>query len=250
MGILDEVDMGANRLEAGLLLREAILLSGLLYSAEAWSNVTEKQLARLEVVDTTLLKKLAGGHSKSATEFVHLETGTWKLRHHLTYLRLLYHHHILTREDSETIKKIYLKKKEESANGDWIKLLEKDFLFIECEMDEETIAATPKETYKKNIKNMINKSAFKYFMQIKETHSKLDQLEYTELKIQPYLKSLAINNKEKELLFNIRSKSHHSKDNFRKLYRNNLNCSFTNRRSNTHIHRLHKIRKNQHPCCV
>ena len=92
-------------------------------------------------------------------------------------------------------------------------------------MDEETIAATPKETYKKNIKNMINKSAFKYFMQIKETHSKLDQLEYTELKIQPYLKSLAINNKEKELLFNIRSKSHHSKDNFRKLYRNNLNCS-------------------------
>ena len=52
MGILEEVDMGANRLEAGLLLREAILVSGLLYSAEALSNLTDKQIARLEVVDT------------------------------------------------------------------------------------------------------------------------------------------------------------------------------------------------------
>ena len=60
MGILEEVDMGANQVEAGLLLREAILLSGLLYSAKAWSNISEKQLARLEIVDTAQLKKVAG----------------------------------------------------------------------------------------------------------------------------------------------------------------------------------------------
>ena len=62
-----------------------------------------------------------------------METGTWKLRHHLTYQRLLYHHHILTREDGETIKKVYMKQKEESFKGDWFKLLEKDFKLLEIE---------------------------------------------------------------------------------------------------------------------
>ena len=51
MGILDEVDMGANRVEAGLMLRQSNLVSSLMYSAEAWSDVTDKQVARIEVVD-------------------------------------------------------------------------------------------------------------------------------------------------------------------------------------------------------
>ena len=102
MGILGAVDMGCNRLEAGLLLRQSILINSLLYSAEAWSGVTEKQLARLESVDTALLTQLTGGHSKSALEFNHLETGTLKIRHILSYRRLMFHHNILTRDNNET----------------------------------------------------------------------------------------------------------------------------------------------------
>ena len=55
MAILGEVDMGSNRLEAGLLLRESILVNSLLFTAEAWSALSDKQLARLEVVDTSLI---------------------------------------------------------------------------------------------------------------------------------------------------------------------------------------------------
>ena len=55
MGILREVDMGVHRLEVGLLLRKAILISSMLFTSEAWSGLTEKQLARLEVVDSILL---------------------------------------------------------------------------------------------------------------------------------------------------------------------------------------------------
>ena len=95
MGILEEVDMGANRLEAGLLLRQSILVNSLLYSSEAWSGVTDKQLARIEVVVSALLCKLTGEHTKCASEFNHLETGTWKLRHIISYQRLMYHHPIL-----------------------------------------------------------------------------------------------------------------------------------------------------------
>ena len=86
MGILSEVDMGVHQLEAGLRLHEAILISSLLYFAEAWSGVTDRHMSRLEVVVSALLKRLTGSHSKCPSKFHHLETGTWKLRHHLIYL--------------------------------------------------------------------------------------------------------------------------------------------------------------------
>ena len=95
------------------------------FLAETWSEVTEKHLARLEVVDNSLLVRLTGGHSKCASEYNYLETGSFKLRHHLTYLRLLYHHHILTRDKNETISKIYYKQKEENTKCDWFQSLKK-----------------------------------------------------------------------------------------------------------------------------
>ena len=188
LGILSEVDMGVHKLEAGLMLRQAILISSLLYSAEAWSGVTDKQLSRLEVVDSSLLRRLTGGHVKCPVEFIHPETKTWKLRHHLTYLRLIYNHHILNREKGETIHKIYLKQKEEAIKGDWIQLLQKDFEFICVEQNDEEIVKYSKSDYKDKIKELINKAAFKMFLNLKNTHTKLDDVSYSKFERQPYLK--------------------------------------------------------------
>ena len=62
-GILSEVDMGIHKLEVDLLLRDALSINSMLFTTEAWSGITEKQLTRMEVVDTSLLQKLTGGHS-------------------------------------------------------------------------------------------------------------------------------------------------------------------------------------------
>ena len=224
LGILSEFQMGDHKLEAGLLMREAILISGLLYSAETWSGVSERQISRLEVVDNALLVRLTGGHSKCASEYNHLETRTVKLRHHLTYLRLLYHHHILTRDKNETISKIYYKQKEENCKGDWFQSLKKDFEFIKRDMDESKIADTPKSLYKKEIWSLVRKSAFEYLMKLKSTHTKLDKVTYTQLKLQAYLTSSLITQKQKELLYLMRANCYNVKCNFKKLYRNNLAC--------------------------
>ena len=58
LGILEEVTLGQHRVEVGLMLRQAILINSLLFSAEAWSGVTDKLLSRLEVVDNALLCRL------------------------------------------------------------------------------------------------------------------------------------------------------------------------------------------------
>ena len=107
-------------------------------------------------------------------------------------------------------------KKEGCVKGDWYQLLENDFKFIGIEMDENLIAATQKDQYKKEMKHLINIAAFKYFTQLKETHKKIKDLQYEKLSIQPYLVSKVFTKNEKELLYVLRSKCHRSKFNFKK----------------------------------
>ena len=78
-GILSEVDLGSHRVEVGLILGKAILVNSLLFTAETWSGVKEADLVRLEQVDQALLRSLVAGHSKCASEFAYLETGSLKL---------------------------------------------------------------------------------------------------------------------------------------------------------------------------
>ena len=110
------------------------------------------------------------------------------LRHLLTINRLMYHQHLLTRSSSETIKKIYMKQKQDCVKGDWFQLLKKDFMFIGVEMDEQDIIATPKNIYKEKIKKLVTKAAFQEYLRQKEGKKKLDEKKYESFSIQPYLK--------------------------------------------------------------
>ena len=226
MGIIGEVEMGSHRMEVGLLLRKAILTSSLLFSAEAWSAVTDAEIHRLEQVDTALLKSLVQGHSKTAVIFHHLETGTLKLRHILMKNRLLYHHHIVSRDDTETIKKIYNKQKQGYIKGDWYELLLKDFKFIGIELNESEIKMTGKQQYKKKIKELINKAAFIEYSKEKSDKFKLNQLQYKKLQLQPYLAKSGLSNKEINLLYSLQSRSHPAKSNYKKIHNNHLLCIF------------------------
>ena len=68
-------------------------------------------------------------------------------------------------------------------------------------------------------------TAFKYFLQQKETHKKLDQVQYKELQVQTYLRSVVLSNKEKKLLYLLRSRCYDVKSNF-SLHKNNAQCRY------------------------
>ena len=72
----------------------------------------------------------------------------------------------------------------------------------------------------------MNKAAFKYFLKIKEGHTKLNETIYTEFVLQPYLTTKLLNKSEKKLLYLLRSKCHSAKNNFRKLHKSSVQCIF------------------------
>ena len=90
--------------------------------------------------------------------------------------RIMYHHHILTRGEKETIQKIYFKQKEDTLKEDWYGLLKKDFEFIGEEIDEKKIASIPKSDYRARIKKLVENAAFKYMNPLKNCLSKIKDI--------------------------------------------------------------------------
>ena len=84
-------------------------------------------------------------------------------------------------------------------------------------------------------------AAFNYLMSKKETHSKLDNLQNSELKLQPYLSSDGLFKEDAQLLFKLRTRMANFKLNF-KNGSNDLNCLYCfNEDDQSHILICHVI---------
>ena len=66
--------------------------------------------------------------------------------------------------------------------------------------------------------------AIKYLTTLKNKHSKLDELDFTDLKCASYLENQSISQREAKLLFKLRTRMYQVKCNFKGLYTNNLTC--------------------------
>ena len=73
--MLDEVSLGAHYFEIGLMLRESMLINGLLFNSEIWYGVSKSDISELEEIDKLLLRKLLQAHSKTPIESFYLELG-------------------------------------------------------------------------------------------------------------------------------------------------------------------------------
>ena len=56
--ILSEIPLGKHRIQIALILRQAMLLNGILYSSEAWSDMKDTDVKQLEEVDEYLLRSI------------------------------------------------------------------------------------------------------------------------------------------------------------------------------------------------
>ena len=89
-------------------------------------------------------------------------------------------------------------------------------------LNESEIKVISKQEYKMKIKKLIHRAAFLEYDKEKADKSKLNQLQYKSLQIQPYLAKNGLSNEEINLLYSLRSRSHPAKSKYKKLYNNQL----------------------------
>ena len=75
--MLEDLCLGSYYFEVANVLRASLLLSSLLSNSESWYNLSPKDIAKLEAVDESLLRKIFNAHSKTAKGDVeHIDGGT------------------------------------------------------------------------------------------------------------------------------------------------------------------------------
>ena len=78
--ILENMSLGKHYFKTALLLRESLLLNGILYSSEAWYGLKKSEVADLEKVDTLLLRTIFEVPQSTPTVSLYLESGCIRIR--------------------------------------------------------------------------------------------------------------------------------------------------------------------------
>ena len=75
--ITDDIPLGQWRIQAGIMLRQAMLVNGTLFNSECWQGKdVQKDISNLNKPDKALHQSLVSAHAKTPLEFLHLEFGT------------------------------------------------------------------------------------------------------------------------------------------------------------------------------
>ena len=104
--ITDDIPLEQWRLQAGLMLQQAMLVNGTLFNCECWQGKgVDKDIKILNKPDEALHRSLVSAHSKTPLEFLHLEFGTVPLHILHAGRRANYLHSISIKDPPNIFKK-------------------------------------------------------------------------------------------------------------------------------------------------
>ena len=219
VAILDEIPFGKHRTEVAMKLRASMLLSRMLFNSEAWHGLTKADVTSLEKIDKSFLRAVLKAHKGTTSELLYLETGAVPIKWIIAEKRILYLKHILSRNENELIKKVYLAQKGSSSQGDFTKLVEKDLQLFGLTHDEVASESMTKPALKKEVHNTARRLAYAELFGNLQNGTKSKDLKYDKLEMQEYLTSETFKKADKEMLTRIRTRCVKSiKGNFPNLY--------------------------------
>lgn len=217
---LKDVGFGRFDIQTGLIMRDSIFGSKMLLNSEVWHSVTKSQIEEIDVIDRILLRQILNAHSKTAVEWIYSETGKLNLKSLVQTRRLMYLWHILNRDESELIHRVYKTQKNSHDIGDWVKLIESDKIELDIQVTDDEIQGVSKEIFKNYVKSKVRINHLKFLNNLKKKHSKSKFLDCTQQKTAEYLKNPRLSTKQKQLLFRLRSKTLDVKQNFSGQHKN------------------------------
>ena len=220
MTLLKSISFGTKYFEIAISLREAHLINGMLTSSEAWYGLKKKEIEELEDVDKNLLRNILDAPQGSCIESLYLELGLIPISILIKARRINYYHYLVNLEKDEMLFKFFEAQFNYPLKDDWTLQVLEDLKEFGITEKFDFMRSKSKNSFKRLVKIKTKEYALKYLLTKKQEHTKLDNLIYSDLKLQPYLKSDHIPVHEAKNLFRYRVKVANFRENFKDMYRN------------------------------
>ena len=188
---LNNLYLGPYFFYVAFLLRQAMLLSVLLFNSETWLKLTKASLKKIESVDQMLLRRILQTPISTPIVALYLETGCVPIRFVIKEKRIMFLHHILTREEDALISRVFWAQVNRPAPGDWCHVVTEDLKDLGMEhLTFSAISEMKKDTLKTLLKKQVMETALNYLEGEKEKSSKFRSRSFPYLRTQPYLSNL------------------------------------------------------------
>ena len=123
---LDGLCLGPHHFTTALMMRHTMLLKVLLFNSEAWLRITKKDLEKLEGIDRVFMRRIFQVPNSVPSSFLYLETGCVPIRYVMKTKRIMFLHHILTREENALISQAFWAQVNQPVKGDWCIVVRED----------------------------------------------------------------------------------------------------------------------------
>ena len=246
ISILDGIPFGKYYYEVGVILRNSLLISSMLFNTEAWYNITQAELELLESVDILFLRRLLNAPRATPKEMLYLELGCVPLREIIIKRRIMFLRYILNEKEESMIKRFFQTQLKNPTKKDWVKTVEEDLKNLKIELNFDEIKKMSKASMKRLLNEAIDRKALQRLNIMKGNHSKVMKINHTKLKMQNYLRAnnSKISQNESQIIFKLRSRTTKVKMNYKKMF-DNLECNLCReeKESQNHILDCRKIRE-------
>ena len=247
--ILDGIHLCKHFFKVGVLLRNTLLVSSVLFNSEAWYNVKSAELNLLETVDLLLLRQILKAPRGTPKEMIYLELGCLPLREIIRERRLMFLHYILNEESNSLIYRFFQSQFKNKTKKDWVTTVLDDLEHLDLKyLTMETIKKMKKTSFKKLIKQKTFQKTFENFEKIKSSHSKVVNVEHCDIIMQKYLQpnTSKMTKEDAQLIFKLRCRMTEAKVNLKGKY-DDLECGACGleEESQQHIIKCKELNKNR-----
>ena len=204
MNILETVSFGKSYFKIALILRESIFLNGILTNVEVWYGLSKSEIKELESVDRLLLRRILSVPISTCSEALFLETGCLNIGTIIKGRRLNFLQYLTKQDKNSMLYKFFKVQWDFPVKGDWTLDCKQDLVDLNFPDSLEFFEQQSKDSFNKKVKQKCKEFAAEKFNLKKNTHSKMANLYYSELKIQGYLQSEEITVENSKILLSWR----------------------------------------------
>ena len=177
--------MGLFAIETLLLLYKSLFLAVVLYNAQAWSNLNNRDRINLQTIQLKYLKRMFHAPSSTSNCLTFLETGVLPIDYEIHIRQLMFLYHILSLTNDDPVRLCYQEQKKYPAPS-WANEVSALRSKYEIEESDEEIPDITKRQWKRIVKTKVRQYAFENLIKESETQ-KGSQNKYTNLNKQSYL---------------------------------------------------------------
>ena len=161
---METVSVGAHYFKIALLLRESLLLNGILTNCDSWYGLTEEELMELESLDLAFFRNRFEVPHTVPTVSLFLETGCYSIRTIIKVRRIIYLHYILKLDNSEMLSRFFHAQWGNPVKSDWATEVKENLIELGLPTSLPVIKAMSKNAFKNLVKKHAKKFEFQRFL--------------------------------------------------------------------------------------